>query len=77
MGYVAFELSEAARSTSRLYNGIRRIDVSLPVVLVAELDRNLLELAITSATPASSRWPSASSSTGGGVTGQDPGPAHR
>lgn len=44
MGYVASELSESASlPTSRLYNGIRRIDVSLPAVLVAELDRNIVE----------------------------------
>jgi hypothetical protein len=32
------------RPTSRLYKGIRRIDVTLPAVLVAELDRDILEL---------------------------------
>jgi hypothetical protein len=42
--YVRYEVSESGSlSTSRLYNGIRRIDVSLPAVLVAELDRNILE----------------------------------
>jgi metal-responsive CopG/Arc/MetJ family transcriptional regulator len=32
------------RPTSRLYKGIRRIDVTLPAVLVAELDRDISEL---------------------------------
>lgn len=32
------------RPTSRLYRGIRRIDVTLPAVLVAELDRDILDL---------------------------------
>lgn len=39
------ELSETAhRPTSRLYRGIRRIDVTLPAVLVAELDHDILDL---------------------------------
>ena len=43
--YVRYELSESASpSTSRLSNGIRRIDVTLPAVLVAELDHDILEL---------------------------------
>ena len=35
--------SEPDRPDSRLYNGIRRIDVSLPVELVVALDRNIAE----------------------------------
>ena len=31
-------------SNSRLYKGLRRSDVTLPAVLVAELDRNILDL---------------------------------
>ena len=45
MRYVAHEVLESSSSsTSRLRNGIRRIDVTLPAVLVAELDRDILEL---------------------------------
>lgn len=43
--YVPHELPESSSSsTSRLRNGIRRIDVTLPAPLVAELDRDILEL---------------------------------
>jgi hypothetical protein len=35
--------SEPDHRDSRLYNGIRRIDVSLPVELVVALDRNIAE----------------------------------
>jgi Arc/MetJ-type ribon-helix-helix transcriptional regulator len=35
--------SKTHHRDSRLYNGIRRIDVSLPVELVVALDRNIAE----------------------------------